>query len=142
MKNSTSASGAFSKTDKTRTPSRVTAWDWTLFVLLLTLSLLSLYLLYRPHPGPKEVWVSEGGKVFGIYPLSQNRVIRVKGPIGTTVISIHDGEVAITSAPCPHKFCQKMGPIPRRGRIMVCIPNQIIVEIKGSKERGADAVSR
>ncbi len=113
-----------------------------LFVLLLLLSLMALYALRHPQTPARTVWISVKGKTLGFYPLNRDRVLRVTGPIGTTVIAIHNGEATIISAPCAHKFCQKMGPIPQHGNAMICIPNQIIVEIKGLGEKGTDAVSR
>ena len=110
--------------------------------LLLALSILSFYPLHPGNTSGGEVWVYLEGKPYGFYPLDSDRIVRVKGPIGTTVISIHDREAAIISAPCPYKFCEKMGPIPHHGRVMICIPNRIIVEVKRKKRRGPDAITR
>ncbi len=93
-------------------------------------------------PQASDVWIIADGRPVGFYPLDENRVIRVKGPIGTTVIRIHKGQAAITQAPCAHKFCQKMGPIPAHGDVMICIPNRIVVEIRGRKGRETDAITR
>lgn len=142
MKGSTKMYGAFLKEGNPGHKRGVTPWDWVILLTLILLSTLSLYTLYNMRRRANYVWISAGGKTLGFYPLSQERVIKAKGPIGTTVIRIHNGEAYITKAPCPHKFCQKMGPIPSHGNIMVCIPNRIIVEVKKKKGRKTDAITR
>ncbi len=142
MKDSIRMSGVFSKEDKSGFKKGVTLWDWAILFTLILLSTLSLYAVYHRHRRANYVWISVEGKTLGFYPLNKDRVIKAKGPIGTTVITIHNGQAAITAAPCPHKFCQRMGPIPRHGDVMVCIPNRIIVEVKRRKGRETDAISR
>jgi hypothetical protein len=120
----------------------VTWGDGVFLGVLLCLS-LSAYFLLSPLTSRKgEVWIYENGKVFGYYSLNVDRTVKVRGPLGVTVVTIRHGEAAITSAPCPHKLCEKMGPIPRRGSVMICIPNRIIVEVKGKKRRSPDAITR
>ncbi len=120
----------------------VTRGDWILFGILLTLTALIFMrsCAFRSHK--KYVWITAKDKTVGYYPLNQDRIVKVQGPLGTTVIQIQGGQASIIQAPCPHKFCQKMGPIPSHGRIMVCIPNRIIVEIKGKGGNKTDAVTR
>jgi len=120
----------------------VTRWDTLLLGVLILLSILSYLTFHILKPRGGEVWVSVNNRTVGIYPLNRDRTIQVKGPIGTTVIRIHQGEAAITKAPCTHKLCQKMGPIPAHGPVMICIPNRIVVEIKNRKGRETDAITR
>jgi len=142
MKDSTRTSGDFLKGHKTGFKKAVTRWDWAILIILIFLSGLSLYIFHPFHVRSNCVWISAGGKTLGFYPLNQDRIITASGPLGTTIIKIHNGEASILKAPCPHKFCQKMGPIPSHGDIMVCIPNRIIVEIKKRKGRETDAITR
>lgn len=142
MKDSIRTFGVFLKGGKSKFKKGVTPWDWAILFTLILLSALSLYALYHMHRRANYVWISVEGKTLGFYPLNKDRVIKAKGPIGTTVITIHNGQAAITTAPCSHKFCQRMGPIPRHGDVMVCIPNRIIVEVRGRRGRETDAISR
>ena len=113
-----------------------------LLAVLLCLSVAALFLFSPLSMKGGTVWIYEGGHLLGYYPLNVDRTLRARGPLGITVIRIHHGEAAIISAPCPHKFCEKMGPIPRHGSVMICIPNRIVVEVKGKKGLDTDAVTR
>ncbi len=139
MKTSGDTSGAGNKGTFRRT---VTRWDMGLLIFLAFLTVGSLYSFRLLRPGANDVWISVNGRTLGFYSLKEEKTIRVKGPIGTTVIRIHNGQAAITEAPCAHKFCQKMGPIPAHGNVMICIPNRIVVEIKNRKGRETDAITR
>ncbi len=142
MKGFTNISGHGSKRRDPVSRRTVTWGDGVFLGVLFCLSLAAFFLLSPVTSRKGDVWIYKNGKVFGYYPLSVDRTIRVRGPLGTTVVTIHHGEAAITSAPCPHKLCEKMGPIPRHGSVMVCIPNRIIVEVKGKKSRRPDAITR
>jgi len=143
MNASTGASGISLKKAKRRARFlRVTRWD---IAVLCVLAVLSGFTLFYAHPfqsKAKQVWISEGGKTIGYYNLNEDKVIRVKGPLGISVVRIHNGKAAIVAAPCPNKTCMKMGPIPDRGRLMICIPNRLVVEIKGASGEKTDAVTR
>jgi len=122
--------------------SSVTRGDMVILGFLILLTALSFFTFHLLKPRAKDVWISVNGRPLGFYPLNKDRTIRVQGPIGTTVIRIHNGQAAIIEAPCAHKLCQKMGPIPARGDVMICIPNRIVVEIKHRKGRETDAITR
>lgn len=64
----------------------------------------------------------------------------VKGPLGTAYLVIHKGQAHLENAPCPLKICETMGPIDRSGEVIVCIPNRIVVKVRGPEE--VDAISR
>ena len=59
----------------------------------------------------------------------------VKGSRGEAVIVVENGSVRIAESDCPHNYCVRMGNISRRGELIVCVPNRIIVTIKGGSER-------
>ena len=64
----------------------------------------------------------------------------VKGPLGTAHLVIQKGRAHLENAPCPLKICESMGPIDRSGEIIVCIPNRIVVKVRGPEK--VDAISR
>jgi len=143
MSVSTDASMNLSKKDKHRIRfGLVTRWD---IVVLCVLGILSGIVLFYVHPFKSKatrVWISEGGETIGYYNLNENREIRIKGPLGVSIVRIHDGKAEIVKAPCPNKTCMKMGPIPDRGRVMICIPNRLVVEIKDAAGGKTDAITR
>ena len=74
------------------------------------------------------------------YPLNENRVIKVSGPLGTTTIIVKNGTAWIENSPCREKICMKMGRIKRPGQQAICVPNRVMIEIIGG-QRYIDAVS-
>jgi hypothetical protein len=75
------------------------------------------------------------------FSLKEDRVIEVEGPLGITSVIISDGGVRISDSPCREKICIKMGEKQRVGEQIVCVPNRVIVEVKGERSR-VDGVTR
>ncbi len=119
-----------------------TRWDIALLAVLFLMTVSSIFAFHALKPRGETILISANGKTLGFYPLDRDRIIRAVGPVGTTVIQIKNGQAAIIQAPCAHKLCQKMGPIPSRGRAMICIPNRIVVEIKEKTGQQTDAITR
>jgi hypothetical protein len=75
------------------------------------------------------------------YDPSEDRVIEVEGPLGITKVVIQNGEAWVEDSPCKDKICIKMGKIKRAGEEAVCIPNRVVVQMKGAKSY-VDGVAR
>jgi hypothetical protein len=78
----------------------------------------------------REVVIEEGNKVFGTYPLSEDKIIEVPGILGVSTVVIKDGEVFMKDSPCPNKVCINMGRISKKGETIICIPNRIYITVK------------
>ena len=76
-----------------------------------------------------------------LYALDRNRVVRIPGPLGETVIRIADREVVVSDSPCPNKLCLKRGAISSPGDWNACLPNQVMIRIGGEKREEIDAHS-
>lgn len=72
-------------------------------------------------------------------PLDRETTVNVEGPLGTTVVKVEEGKARIISSPCPRKLCIRMGSISKAGEMVVCVPNKVVVRIKGKQE--IDAVT-
>lgn len=59
----------------------------------------------------------------------------VTGPLGKTVIVVENGTVRIDDSPCPNHYCVRMGRLEHRGEIAVCVPNRVVVSIKGGSNK-------
>ena len=105
-----------------------------LVVALLLLFCGVLLVWLRPGPPGRRVIVERDGKVVFTAPLDRDRVFAVSGPLGATQLAIHQGGVRIEDSPCPHKVCIGMGRIDRRGEIIACVPNHLLVRIDGGPQ--------
>ncbi|GBE01179.1 hypothetical protein BMS3Abin08_00604 [bacterium BMS3Abin08] len=113
--------------------------DWILLVFLLFFSLTGFIFVGRLMPAGETVIVEVNGKIVYKLALSEDRIVDVKGPIGITKVEVKDGRVRVLYSPCPEKIGMKQGWI-RRG-VIICVPNRVVVSIKGGKVRGVDAIT-
>jgi hypothetical protein len=123
---------------------RTTVLDRLVVAALLGGTLLSFMLLDRLGTG-RRVVVERAGEVVFTAPLDVARTVRLDGPLGETVLEIRDGHACIRESPCPHKVCMGMGEVARRGELIACVPNRLIVRIEGgieNQEPGYDLLSR
>lgn len=67
-----------------------------------------------------------------LYPISDDRIISLSGPLGTTIIEIENGLVHIHSSPCANQTCVAQGSISLSGQWLACMPNRVFVSIEGS----------
>lgn len=69
-----------------------------------------------------------------VYPLDKDAEFQIKGKIGITVIRISNSKVKIIDSPCQGKTCIHSPSISKNGQWIACMPNGILVSIKGKTE--------
>lgn len=113
----------------------MTKADW--FALIMALALLpGLYIRYWGDTGPAEsVRISASGQRDITLPLSGNHRFTVHGPLGNSVIEIHDGRVRFVSSPCRGKQCVHSGWLSHSGELAACLPNGIMLSVIGRGQR-------
>lgn len=82
--------------------------------------------------GKLQLRITVAGDEYGTYSLEKEQTIKIQD---TNVCKIKDGKVTMVSAQCPDQLCRKQGPICRPGETIVCLPNKVVLEIKGSGEQ-------
>ena len=120
---------------------KITPADVILLFLLLAISISGLIFIDNVMPQGTEVIIDVNGKQVYMLQLNTDKSVKVKGPLGDTLVEIRDGKVRITESPCPNKICIKQGWI-KRGAI-VCLPNRIVVRVNSTKDgnRKVDAIT-
>lgn len=87
-------------------------------------------LVWTWQSSPAEyILIREGGKVHSMQSLQQHKQIRLKGPMGQTVIEILPGQARIAASPCANQYCVHQGWLRRSGQTTVCIPNQVSIAL-------------
>ncbi|MFW6138771.1 MAG: NusG domain II-containing protein [Spirochaetota bacterium] len=113
--------------------------DYAAIIAVLVVAVLLMHQYFANSQGR---YVLVTGKSFsGRYSLEENRQVRVDGPLGITRVVIKEGEAWVGFSPCKQKICVKMGRISRAGEQIVCLPNRVIVEVKGGG-KSVDATAR
>lgn len=112
------------------------------FAILLALLVIAAFSVfaYTGRDGTPMVDV-QGQQGHWVYPLSSNRTIDVRGPLGTTVISVQNRRVEFVSSPCPDKLCVRAAALSRIGEWNACLPNKVFVRITGRHEQKIDILS-
>ncbi len=122
----------------------ITAGDLALVLILLGCSAVYLLFTGDSYAGNKHVVVQVSGRSVLELPLEQDTIQTVNGPIGKTTVAIENGKVRVLDSDCPNHTCIKMGSISHPGEIIVCVPNQVIVTIRGSgsQDQSYDGVTQ
>lgn len=74
------------------------------------------------------------------FPAWQDRMVRVAGVLGDTVIEIRDGRVRVVASPCSQKLCLRAGWLESAGDATACVPNKVSVALLG-EDRRFDAIN-
>ena len=88
----------------------------------------------------ETVRVTAPGKPALDLPLGQDRVVRVEGHLGQSVIEVAAGRARFTDSPCVGRYCIHAGWLADSGDVAACLPNGVVAEITG-RARQYDAIT-
>lgn len=113
-----------------------------LFIIFFILVLAVTFSLLLKKEGASVVITVEGN-VYRTVPLTENQEIEIKKD-GTVIniLSIRDGKADMKSATCPDKLCVHQKPVSKSGETIVCLPHEVVVEVKGNEKGEFDSVVR
>ena len=114
--------------------------DVILFILIVVIGLVISFGPLAKQAGGTDVVVTLNGDTYGIYALSEDQTITVESEGHVNVIVIEDDTVRMDSASCKNQVCVDHGAIFLKGDSIVCLPNRVVVEIKGEGGE-ADVIS-
>ncbi len=76
--------------------------------------------------------VTVDGSTYGIYPLNENREIKICNESGgENILLIKDGKADMIFADCPNQDCVQHASIAKANESIICIPNKVSVTITG-----------
>ena len=116
--------------------------DWILILCLLLLGVISFFGIewYKNASTINaEVVVSVNGSETKRYSLNEEIRITIESADGGyNVLVVEGGAAWIEEASCPDKLCRNHGKISKNGETLVCLPNQVVVEIVNGEEPDVD----
>ena len=121
-------------------------WDILLIGGLLLVAIL-LFVLFqgKKTPGGAAV-VRVSGEITAAYALAEDRTVTIEGKNGgTNTLVIENGTAHLSEASCPDKLCVHQGTVSRAGQTIICLPNEVVIEIMGTdegEEPSYDAISQ
>lgn len=117
-------------------------------ILIATLLLVAIVILlvYRHITKPTddrttEIVVTVHNVEYGRYSIHEDQVIEIPTEHGTNVLVIKDGKAKMKSAGCPDQVCVKHSPIHYNHDMIICMPNEIIVEVYNGEASDLDVIS-
>lgn len=107
--------------------------DIILFFLILVFGIGISWWSLSTNTGGDKAIVTVDGQLYGTYSLLQDQTIEVVQENGhTNYITIKDGTVSMTFSNCKNQVCVNSGAISQTKDSIVCLPNKVMIEIKGS----------
>lgn len=85
--------------------------------------------------------ITVDGKFYKNIPLSSfsgEKTITIKTKHGNNTILVKDGTIKMISAECNDSLCVKQGSIHKVGQNIICLPHELIIEIKGDESDSSD----
>ena len=120
-----------------------TIYDLALIIFIIVTALIMLIIpffkgsSFNSSEKLAKIIIIEGNSTFKKIPMFKTYrknpfIIEIEGPIGSSKIALHQGEVWMKKAPKkdPKKLCEKIGKIKQIGPRLVCVPNNISIWIK------------
>jgi len=109
--------------------------DLVIIALAIAFTGFSAFSVYIKPRDTTQVLI-QGTSQKWIFPLDAEEAIAVRGPLGHTVIRIHNGKAWVESSPCDNKICVTAGHLNRHGEFAACLPNKVLLMIEGSINPG------
>ena len=117
--------------------------DFVIIVVLITFSFIP-NLIYSNvvSKNNKNLYatIKVNGKVHTTIdlPLAFEKRLSISTDHGNNTIVINSNEVKILDADCKDELCIKQGSISKVGKTLICLPNELIIEIKGDEYDSSD----
>lgn len=114
----------------------MTKWDKALIILITIVSLSSMFYVKKiaTNKGEKYISIEVNGKEYKKITFindAKKRYLDINTEYGYNKLEIHKGKVRVIEADCPDELDVKQGFIENIGQVIVCLPNRVVVEIKG-----------
>ncbi|MEG2000467.1 MAG: NusG domain II-containing protein [Evtepia sp.] len=114
----------------------------TILSTIILLSIIALFIFYQARKPGDTVSISQNGTLLYTLPLSQDTDLTIPAPNGGfNRVIIENHTVRIEEASCPDQICVRQGAISETGRPIVCLPNQLVLELHSDKSPELDGVT-
>ena len=122
---------------------RPTGWDGAVAAVVAALAVLSAVWYYGGLEsfGPLTATILHRGQVVQtvrLDRLTEEMTVTVEGDYHLTILLDRNG-VRVAESDCPGRDCVHTGVITRAGQSIVCLPEQVVVQLSGGGS-GPDAV--
>ena len=112
-----------------------TSKRWALLLALAALLCLGAIALLALTARPGTVaQVYQDGTLTAVLPLDEDASLTLTAPNGgSNTVEVADGRVRVSHATCPDLVCVRQGWTDSSAVPIVCLPNQLVIQIKGGE---------
>ena len=114
--------------------------DVLIIILVAGFTFFSVFSVYMKPQSSSQVLIQADGKEW-TFPLNAEETVAVPGPLGNTIVRIHNNQAWVESSPCINQNCVETGVIIRQGQWAACLPNNVLLIIHGAEDENVDAVA-
>jgi hypothetical protein len=115
-------------------------FDIIIILLVAVLTFFTAYFAYMKPQGKAQVLIrGQGGE--WTFPLGAEEIVVVAGPLGNTVVRLHENRAWIEASPCDNQNCVASGLLVRQGHWAACLPNNVLLMIHGIEDNDIDEIA-
>jgi len=121
-------------------------WTDRLLLLISLLAIVAGWMMIQAYisSGPAMAEIYHADTLVATYPLPQKGELpihlEVEGELGLSEIVIDEQGARIISSPCASQRCVLSGPHRHAGDMVACVPNRILITLRGHTESGFDGI--
>lgn len=120
---------------------QITVLDVLLVILLVALPGAALVRSWTAGREQAVAFIYRDNRLLGVCQLDREQVVLIGDRAKPDMkIEIRNGAVRVAESNCPKGICKQAGWVRTPGRAIVCVPNRVLIEIRG-ESRGCDAES-
>lgn len=112
-----------------------------IILLIASFAMLFFVIMGKQRQKGYKVLIYVNGTLVQEVSLEVEAEIVIHGNPGDNVLVIRDRKAYMKEASCENHVCIQQGEVSRNGETIICMPNQIIVEVSAEKQE-IDAVVR
>ncbi len=120
---------------------KLTKPDIFLILFLLSAAVTGHFILLASPSEGTMVVITLNNEEYGRYMLSEDKEIQLPVKHGPFIIWIKNLSVFVEDSHCPAGTCKRMGKKSGSGDMIVCIPNKVIIQVKGGSTN-MEAIAR
>lgn len=116
---------------------RIKKGDIVIIILVFIIAAIAIFVAGRQKTGEYVIVTADGKKTR--YPLSDNLTLQLEtGNKGENTVVIYDHQVYMKEASCPDQICVHHRKISKNGESIICLPNEVYIEIESGNEKETD----
>lgn len=115
--------------------------DWIILAAILLLAGgLALFLFFGGQ-GKTYCVIRQSRAIIKVLPMDMDTAFVVVGRYENTV-EIQDHQVRVVHSTCPNGICAASGSIDKAGQSIICLPNEVVVELVQDVPAEVDVVAK